>query len=135
MSGVLEPEKDLGKWIEKAESDWHCIAALQKELEPDIHEAVCFHAQQCAEKYFKALLVSKDKNFPKTHDIRLLLQLAKECGSDYPDWGEAIALNRCTVEARYPGDWEQFTKTEVEESVKAAANARNWVRSLLELDG
>jgi HEPN domain-containing protein len=28
--------------------------------------ASCFHSQQCAEKYLKAILVAKDVEFPKT---------------------------------------------------------------------
>lgn len=44
-------------------------------------DTVCFHAQQAAEKSLKALLVSRDIEYPLTHDIELLLQL---CGSIFP---------------------------------------------------
>jgi HEPN domain-containing protein len=37
-------------------------------------DTVCFHAQQCAEKYLKALLLQAGSEPPKTHDLRLLLQ-------------------------------------------------------------
>ena len=44
------------EWIEKAEGDF---GTAQRELSaaaPRNYDAVCFHAQQCAEKYLKAAL-------------------------------------------------------------------------------
>lgn len=38
-------------------------------------DTVCFHAQQCVEKYLKALLVFRATPFPKTHDIAVLRRL------------------------------------------------------------
>jgi len=38
-------------------------------------EDLCFHAQQAAEKSIKAVLISKSVPFPKTHNIRTLLDL------------------------------------------------------------
>lgn len=38
-------------------------------------ETICFHAQQCVEKYIKALLVLCRVDFPKTHDIRRLVTI------------------------------------------------------------
>jgi HEPN domain-containing protein len=38
-------------------------------------DACCFHAQQAAEKYLKAYLVSKQISFPKTHDLQALLNI------------------------------------------------------------
>ncbi|MBY0525833.1 MAG: HEPN domain-containing protein [Gemmataceae bacterium] len=38
-------------------------------------EAVCFHAQQCVEKYLKAILVYRSIPFPKSHNIRVLMAL------------------------------------------------------------
>lgn len=43
----------VGEWVAKAEGDfataWRELAATES---PN-YDAVCFHAQQCAEKYFK----------------------------------------------------------------------------------
>jgi HEPN domain-containing protein len=41
------------------------------------YRAICFHAQQCAEKYLKARLTEANIPFIKTHDLpSLLSQLA-----------------------------------------------------------
>lgn len=38
-------------------------------------DVVCFHAEQCVEKYLKALLTLKAIDFPKTHNIAELVAL------------------------------------------------------------
>ena len=41
-------------------------------------EIVGFHCQQAAEKYIKAVLVSRKIEFRKTHDLEELLQLLED---------------------------------------------------------
>ena len=70
----------------------------------DLTDIVCFHCQQCAEKHLKAFLFFNDVHFPKTHDLRLLLELAqKHCQLELK-LSDIIPLNRYTIEGRYPGD-------------------------------
>ena len=40
----------------------------------------CFHAQQCAEKYLKAILVARETPFGKVHDLLLLSEQCEEAG-------------------------------------------------------
>jgi HEPN domain-containing protein len=52
-------------------------AAYTLRMEDDCPtDTVCFHAQQCIEKYLKALLVLKGADFPGTHNIGELTALA-----------------------------------------------------------
>lgn len=53
------------------------IAVLQKLInDPTINtETLGFHAQQAAEKLIKALLVLGEHDYPRTHDLSLLLDL------------------------------------------------------------
>jgi HEPN domain-containing protein len=48
------------------------------------YDGICFHAQQCAEKYLKAKMVEAGKPFSKTHDLEVLLNLAMTIE---PLWG------------------------------------------------
>ena len=61
------------EWLEKAEGD---LATAQRESRarklPN-YDAVCFHSQQCAEKYLKAFLQEHDTEFGKTHNLSMLL--------------------------------------------------------------
>jgi HEPN domain-containing protein len=62
------------EWIDKAEGDF---ATAQRELaarKSPNYDAVCFHSQQCAEKYMKAALQERDISIPRIHS---LLELAK----------------------------------------------------------
>jgi len=43
------------EWVRKAEGDWQVANHEAAEASP-VNDAVCFHCQQCAEKYLKALL-------------------------------------------------------------------------------
>jgi len=56
--------KEFEKWIKKAESDLLVITNNLASVEIPI-DACCFHAQQAAEKYLKAYLVSKQIPFLK----------------------------------------------------------------------
>jgi len=41
------------EWVQKAEADYAAACWLDQATTP-VHDAVCFHAQQCVEKYLKA---------------------------------------------------------------------------------
>jgi HEPN domain-containing protein len=56
-------------WVEKAESDLKNARIVLGAGEECPADTVAFHAQQCAEKYLKALLVFEGIDFPKTHDL------------------------------------------------------------------
>ena len=61
------------EWIDKAERDYETMereSRVSKNPNPD---AVCFHAQQCVEKYLKARLCEAGERVPKIHDLNALL--------------------------------------------------------------
>jgi HEPN domain-containing protein len=63
------------EWVDKAEGDF---ATAQRELhvqEMPNYDAVCFHSQQCAEKYLKACLQEENLAFNRIHDLSRLLDL------------------------------------------------------------
>ena len=89
-----------------------------------------FRCQQCAEKYLKAFLVSKNVKFPKTHD---LLEPHKFCLSVDPSF-ELISdlldrLNPYSIGYRYPG--EVVTVEESKSTLKAAKEVRQFIENLL----
>jgi len=70
---------ELKSWIAHAEDDYGAAATLIRGKKPLLYSA-CFHAQQCAEKYMGALLIYKDQNFPKVHDLSTLNDLCNSAG-------------------------------------------------------
>ena len=68
-------------------------------------EGVCFHAQQCAEKYLKARLCEADVPFRKVHDLVALLGSALGIEPAWERFREDLAyLSAFAVGIRYPGE-------------------------------
>lgn len=63
----MSDEQYIRDWIEKANKDIKAVEKLRDDK--DITEIVCFHCQQAVEKYLKALLIYKNQDIPKTHNI------------------------------------------------------------------
>ena len=92
------------EWVSKAEGDF---ATADRELQAQTnlnYDAVCFHSQQCVEKYLKACLQEEDIFFNRTHDLNTLLDLILPV---VPDWSTMLPnldiLTTYAVEFRYPG--------------------------------
>lgn len=47
----------VAEWIAKVEEDYRTAERELRVRKAPSHDVVCFHAQQCAEKYLKALLL------------------------------------------------------------------------------
>src|SRR5260370_36388678 len=67
-------KKVTAEWVKKAEADHRSMTVLRGQ-DPPVHDVVCFHAQQCAEKYLKGLMEELGLTILKTHDLDLLLPL------------------------------------------------------------
>jgi HEPN domain-containing protein len=95
----------LKRWLYKANEDIEVIIRLSSE-QPELYtSAITFHAQQATEKFFKAYLVYKDKEFPRTHDVDFLLM---ECMAFDKTGFEEIDLKNISefaVAVRYPDDF------------------------------
>lgn len=94
----------VDEWVAKAEEDYAGAVALCRRRKTPLPSLVCFHAQQCAEKYLKAYLVYLATQPPKIHDLPRLLRL---CGVRDPSCSAYAALvhslNPYGVLVRYPG--------------------------------
>ncbi|HIE31890.1 MAG TPA: HEPN domain-containing protein [Methanosarcinales archaeon] len=65
---------------------------------------ICFHAQQCAEKYFKALLTSHNIEPPRTHSLETLLDLIVNEVPELEQYRDLLTdLTSYSVQYRYPG--------------------------------
>lgn len=62
------------EWVRKAEADYRVAAKLYRSREA-FHDQLCFHGQQSAEKYLKALLEELGLNIPHTHNLDDILSL------------------------------------------------------------
>src|SRR6266496_4717720 len=91
-----------------------------------------FHAQQCTEKYMKALLLSRSADFPKTHDLLLLNNLCATNGILLEiDPKHLNTLTDYAVRTRYPGN--DPTAADAKEAIELAKLVLNFARKFLEM--
>jgi len=100
-------------------------------------EVFGFHAQQAIEKALKARLSLAGIEYPKTHDISLLLSILAKCGVITEDYTDLLEFNPYAVQLRYEA-FDEIGKpldraavirrvTEVVESTQQIIN--NYLRS------
>lgn len=120
------------EWIDKADGDFSTMERESRARKEPNYDAVCFHAQQCAEKYLKARLCEAGDVTGKIHDLGTLLDktLLYE-----PLW-EAhrktlLYLGEFAVNVRYPGD--KATKNDALEARKHCRAFRAAARTAFRL--
>lgn len=121
------------QWIERAENDIKNAEHTLLLKDDCPYDTVCFHAQQCVEKYLKAALTLRGIDFPKTHDLTELVVLLAPHINLNINVSETAALNPYAVESRYPGDWEPLGREEAIRAVQIADGIRQTIRSQLPL--
>jgi HEPN domain-containing protein len=93
----------MDEWVEKAEADYKAAITLNRRRRDPLPDIVCFHCQQCAEKYLKAYLVVHGTAPPLIHDLQALLNLASAHDASLMVLDPlAGLLNRYAVAIRYP---------------------------------
>lgn len=122
---------ELDSWIAHAEDDFESAKALIRRKKPLLY-SVCFHAQQCAEKYMKALLLLQTKDFPKTHDLNVLDVLCTKAGIIIGIEKLALQLlSNYAVNTRYPGD--EPTLKDAKVAIEISTDIRRFARKFLGL--
>ena len=118
------------EWVIKADNDLTNAAHTLKLGERCPTDTVCYHAQQCVEKYLKAILILAGLDFPKTHDLEKLLSLIPtELRPEISD-EEQARLTEYAIGARYPG-WEEVSLASARRAVAVARRVRRSVRRSL----
>jgi HEPN domain-containing protein len=96
-------ERETAKWVHKAEQDWVVAHKLAGEKPPP-RDIVCFHCQQAAEKYLKALLQENGLVVPKIHNLADILNLLLPGDATLaPLRRKSRSLTQYAVDYRYPG--------------------------------
>ncbi len=105
------------EWLAKAENDL-LTATHTLTLGADCPtDTVCFHAQQCVEKYIKALLVFRATAFPQTHNIHVLRALLPPKLRPKLDRKVQDRLTAYATVLRYPGAGPDLSLSEARKSV------------------
>lgn len=127
-AGVL---RVASEWVSKAENDLRTAVATLRVERNCPTDTICFHAQQCVEKYRKALLVLRETPFPRSHDLGSLCALLPDTWRpDVPPETIARFTDYATV-TRYPGEYPEIFLREARAALAVARRIRKGARALL----
>jgi HEPN domain-containing protein len=85
-----------------------------------VSRGACIWAHQAAEKAMKALLISRDLDPPKLHDLdRLAARLPDDDASAF-DGLDLPELTRWAIEARYPDDLDEANSADAARAIDLA---------------
>lgn len=123
----------VDEWVSKAEGDFVTAGREVRARKAPNYDAVCFHAQQCAEKYLKAVLQENERHIPKIHNLVELMLLCEEIDSSYEMLrADLVTMERFAVHTRYPGVTAE--KEDAQSAYAAAGTVRKFVRQKLGLE-
>lgn len=93
--------EEVQEWVDYADED---LRAAQVLLREGIYNQACFHAQQCAEKMLKAVLLHHGQPLPKIHDLNELFEksVAENLLDLLPFREQVATLSLYYVPTRYP---------------------------------
>jgi HEPN domain-containing protein len=108
-------------WLLKADRDFG-LATHASIYTPEYPDLICYHCQQAAEKYLKAVVIHHRLPLRKTHDLEDLLDTIAEVevviSIDF--YENARKINEYGVQIRYPDPSGDPTEKDVDEALVAA---------------
>jgi HEPN domain-containing protein len=118
------------EWLRRAKSN--LARARQPKPAETVWEDLCFDAEQAVEKAFKAVLVFRGIDFPRTHNIRILFSLLNPTGQEMPqEFRQAIGFTIYATVCRYPGEAEPVTEHDYREAVALAEKVVRWAERII----
>ncbi len=120
----------VDEWVAKAEGDFATAGRELRARKNPNYDATCFHCQQCAEKYLKAILQSHKAHIPKIHYLLELLALILKFDASYEFLRSDLdALEAYSVRFRYPGDFAE--KDQAQAAYESVKVVREFIRRKL----
>lgn len=116
------------EWPDKANGDLRTARREYRARKAPNFDAVCFHAQQTAEKCLKAMLQENGAEIPRIHSLADLLALvSKHDASCLFLQSDLNVVEGYAVQFRYPG--QSADKTEAKVALTAAERVWEFTRS------
>lgn len=116
------------EWVDKAEGDFNTAGRERRVRKAPNYDAVCFHSQQAAEKYLKAVLQESSLAVPRTHNLADLLALCLKIDNTFLLIQPHVnTLDGYAVQFRYPGQSAEIE--EASAALKAVTVIRTFIRN------
>lgn len=81
------------EWLDKAEGDFAVKERGSRVRRNPAHHIVCFHAQQCVEKYLKARLCHTGAEAGRLHGLVALLERVLACEPLWEAFGSILRIS------------------------------------------
>lgn len=125
----------VADWLLYAEND---LKTAKAALDEGITNTACFHTQQTVEKCLKAILLDKEQEVPRTHDLLFLLEKAQSYSPELSKFSEnAKFLNQFYIPMRYPDAFPGSAaeslpnRQDSERAIELAGEILNFVKSTI----
>lgn len=116
------------EWLKAAHYDLLALESMKENAL--LTTMIAFHAQQCIEKSFKAVLAEKDDRIPKVHGLVALYAKVSDTFENKYDLDIFKTFDELYIEARYPGEMGLLPNGEPsQEEAKAFVKVANEIFS------
>jgi HEPN domain-containing protein len=124
-------KRHTAQWVLKAEEDIEVARTLAAVANP-CRNVTCFHCQESADKYLKALLQERGQVAPRTDNLHDLLSLLlPQDATLSPLRRSLLTLTRYPIDCLYPG--ARATTRQMQAALRAAERVRTELRARLGL--
>lgn len=118
------------EWFKIAEIDFETAKFLQN-MKPMPLEIICYHSQQCVEKYLKGFIALNGGQKTKTHDLVLLNKICQTYNSIFKEIdNDCIELTDYGVQMRYPFHLEIDTN-DVKKAIESSQKVIELIKKLI----
>src|SRR5215510_1200063 len=117
-------------WIERAKSSYEISKTVIKS-NIIYYEDLCYQSQQAVEKVLKGLLIFYGVDPEFTHNIGLLLNELEKFIEIPENIKSSTNVTKYAVITRYPGEYDEITRENYEESIKIAKDCLDWVEKII----
>jgi HEPN domain-containing protein len=129
-----EKQKEQAEeWFERGKHDIEMAQLLcDKRGYIDI---ITLHIQQALEKYMKGLLVYNGREYKRTHDLTLLLNMIGEFNKNLKEFSDLCNIaSKFYIEDRYPpGQLPEYSYEEIERILKQALSMIRKIKQMINL--
>ncbi len=99
----MAEQEFVAEWFRYAEMDLTTAVFDFENMYPAPLEIICYHCQQAAEKFLKAVIIYFGKETEKTHDLSKLLNVLESFVPVSIDMRQmAVSLTQLATKTRYP---------------------------------
>ena len=128
----MDKQEELRQWFSLAEQDLNIAKNSAITMHPIPVERICNLCQQSVEKDLKGYLLLNDVEFPKTHDVAVLIVM---CANIVPDFIKFINqcqfLTKFAVMPKYPNEL-QITEDDANTAIRFAEEIKEFVLKIIQ---